>query len=40
MTQPELNFNPLPRPEELFKYGSQNYRVYEKLYGGVKEKAA
>lgn len=36
MEQPSLNFNPPPEPGKLFKYGSQNYRVYERLYqGGV-----
>jgi hypothetical protein len=33
--QAALNFT-APPPGKLFKYGSQNYRVYEKLYyGGV-----
>ena len=31
MTQTLLRFN-LPRPAELFSYGSQNYRLYEALY--------
>lgn len=34
MTQPELNFNPAPRPGELFKYGSQLYKIYEGLLAG------
>jgi hypothetical protein len=34
MTQPELNFNPLPKPEGLFDYGTQNRTIYKLLYHG------
>jgi hypothetical protein len=34
MDQAALNFNPPPMPGELFKYGSQQYRIYEKLVSG------
>jgi len=35
MTQLDFVFAP-PKADELFKFGSQNYRVYEKLfYGGT-----
>jgi hypothetical protein len=30
----ELNFNPPPAPGKLFKYGSQNYKIYESLLSG------
>jgi len=30
MSQTELKFN-VPQPGELFKYGSQNYQLYEAL---------
>jgi hypothetical protein len=33
MEQTILNLN-WPKPSELFKYGSQNYRVYEQLCAG------
>lgn len=34
MDQSSLNFTPAPRPGELFKYGSQQYKVYEGLLAG------
>jgi len=34
MEQATLNFNPPPRPGELFKFGSQQYQIYEKLISG------
>jgi len=36
MTQTEFNFDldQLPRPGAFFRYGSQNYRIYEKLLAG------
>jgi hypothetical protein len=34
MDQPSLNFNPPPKPAELFKPDSQNYRVYDRLCSG------
>ena len=35
MNQPELKFD-VPQPGELFKYGSQNYALYQALLqGGV-----
>ena len=34
MDQRSLNFDPVPKPGELFKYGSQQYRIYEKLISG------
>jgi hypothetical protein len=33
MEQTGFNFA-APPPGDLFKYGSQNYRVYERLYAG------
>lgn len=34
MEQRSLNFNPAPKPAELFKYGSQLYLIYEKMLSG------
>lgn len=34
MTQPELDFHPLPRPEELFPAQNQSRRLYESLVRG------
>jgi|LSQX01.2.fsa_nt_gb hypothetical protein len=34
MNQSELNFTPAPKPGELFKWGSQQYKVYEGLLAG------
>ncbi len=31
MEQQTFNYNPPPRPHELFKSGSQDYRLYERL---------
>lgn len=32
--QSSFNFSPAPRPGELFKWGSQQYKVYEGLLAG------
>lgn len=35
MSQEALNFNnPLPKPGQLFDYGTQNYIIYDLLYRG------
>lgn len=34
MDQPTLNFNPVPKPGELFEYGSGLYEMYSLLYSG------
>lgn len=34
MQQASLNFNPPPRPGELFAYGTKLYEMYEQLYHG------
>lgn len=34
MYQPTLNFNPAPKPGELFEYGSGLYEMYNLLYSG------
>jgi hypothetical protein len=34
MYQPTLNFNPLPRPGDLFSYGTQQYALYSAFCNG------
>jgi hypothetical protein len=34
VTQPELNFNPLPRPAELFPSDNQDRRLYRRMLCG------
>jgi len=34
MNQPELCFNPLPRPEELFPADNQDRRLYQRMIRG------
>jgi len=34
MEQASLNFNPPPKPGELFRYGTGLYAMYEQLYHG------
>lgn len=35
MTQLGFNFNPLPRPDDLFSSDCQDYRLYERLTRGA-----
>ena len=34
MNQPSLNFNPLPRPEEIFPADNQDRRLFERMLLG------